>query len=99
MQAALLRVALDDRPEAAVRSWQELRPSLDVEILEPGSFELMPLVYRNLTGAGVDDPELGRIEGHRSKDLGQKQPARRADQGGEQRPWRRATCRRFSSKA
>jgi hypothetical protein len=63
LQAALLVVALEDSLEAAVTSWRELRPNLDVDELEPGSFELIPLVVRNLTLAGLDDPELDRLKG------------------------------------
>ena len=67
LQAALLRVALDDRPEAAVRSWQELRPSLDVEMLEPGLVRADAACVSQPDGRRRRRPRAGPIEGHRSR--------------------------------
>jgi hypothetical protein len=58
-----LVVALEDRPEAAVRAWREIRPGLVLDELEPGSFELLPLIYRQLAQSGHDEPELPRLKG------------------------------------
>lgn len=58
----LLVVALEDR-HAAVSSWQELRPRLSLDTLELGSFQLLPLIYRNLTRGGYDDADLPRLKG------------------------------------
>ncbi len=63
MQKRLLVVALDDRPDAAVDAWKEIRPRLVLDELERGSFELMPLIYRNLRRAGHHEPELPRLKG------------------------------------
>ena len=56
-------VALEDRPEVAVEAWKEVRPRVVLDKLEAGSFELMPLIYRNLTLGGTDEPELPRLKG------------------------------------
>jgi hypothetical protein len=63
LQQRLLVVALEDRPQAAVDAWTELRPGLVLDDLEPGSFALLPLIYRNLARSGHDDPELPRLKG------------------------------------
>ena len=62
LQERLLRVALED-PEAAGASWQELRPHFSLDELERGSFELLPMIYRNLTRSGHEDPLLPRLKG------------------------------------
>jgi hypothetical protein len=59
----LLVVALEDRPKAAVQAWREIRPGLVLDELEPGSFELLPLIYRNLAQCGHNEPELPRLKG------------------------------------
>jgi hypothetical protein len=61
-QVLLLRTALGQGAEAST-AWAELRPRLDFENLEAGSFGLLPLVYRSLTDAGVDEPLLPRLKG------------------------------------
>jgi hypothetical protein len=59
-QEALLRVVLGDDQHVAAR-WRELQP-LDVDCLEPGSFCLLPLLFRRLTDVGlVDEPLLPRL--------------------------------------
>lgn len=61
-QELLLRAALLDE-EPALAAWRELRPTLDIDRLEEGSFALLPLVYRRLQAAGVEDPSLGKLRG------------------------------------
>lgn len=58
----LLRVALAD-PAARLHAWAELRPQLDVQTLDGSAFPALPLVYRALADAGVDDPDLPRLKG------------------------------------
>jgi hypothetical protein len=58
----LLEVALSDRP-AALRAWHELRPELDLQTLDGSAYPLLPLVYKTLETAGVDDPDLARLKG------------------------------------
>ena len=55
-QRQLLAVALGTGEEA-LAAWQALRPTLDLDNLEPGSFTLLPLVYRTLAECGNDDPQ------------------------------------------
>ena len=62
VQEGLLTVALAD-PPTAVAAWHELRPSIVLDELEPGSYELLPLVYRMLSTAGVHDADLPRLKG------------------------------------
>jgi hypothetical protein len=60
-QEALMRIAFDPEvdPEGA---WRALQP-LDIENLEPGTFVLLPLVYRRLADAGVGEGRLPRLAG------------------------------------
>jgi hypothetical protein len=65
-QRQLLAVALGTGEEA-LAAWQAIRPALDLDNLEPGSFALLPLVYHTLAEAGSDDPLLPRLKGiHRN---------------------------------
>lgn len=50
-------------PEDADRIWSELRPRFSLDVLEPGTFELMPLVHRALAEASVEEPLLPRLKG------------------------------------
>ena len=54
--------ALGD-PAHAAEEWERLRPDFHFEELEPGSFDLLPLIYRNLVAAGADDPLMRRLKG------------------------------------
>lgn len=67
MQERLLVAALAEPPEAA-DAWRALQSELDLDRLEPGSFELLPLITRNLVEAGGDggyahDAHLARLKG------------------------------------
>lgn len=62
LQERLLVVALDD-PDAAVAAWEELQPRFELDRLERGSYELMPLIYRNLARGGYEEPALSRLKG------------------------------------
>jgi len=50
-------------PERALEAWRELRPDLDLQTIEDTAFTALPLVYRRLEEAGVDDPDLPRLKG------------------------------------
>jgi Uncharacterised nucleotidyltransferase len=50
-------------PEQAGEAWRRLRTQFDIEGLEPGSFAIMPLVYRSLAAADVKDSRLERLKG------------------------------------
>jgi Uncharacterised nucleotidyltransferase len=62
LQERLLAVALAD-PVTAAAAWQGLPTGFSLDELEPGSFELMPLVYLNLSASGSDDSRLPRLKG------------------------------------
>jgi O-antigen/teichoic acid export membrane protein len=62
LQERLLLAALGD-PDSAADAWTSLPDTFSVDDLEPGSFELMPLVYRNIAAARPHDPELPRLKG------------------------------------
>lgn len=63
LQQHLLVVALEDSPEVVADTWKEIRPQLALDELEPGVYELLPLVYRNLAECDLDEPELPRLKG------------------------------------
>ena len=62
LQRRLLSVALDE-PNRAAAAWRELQPDLDFDRMEEGTFELMPLISRQLQAAGHDDPLSARLHG------------------------------------
>jgi hypothetical protein len=49
----------------ALQAWQQWkeRINLDTDILDMGSFRLLPLLYHNLRTHSVDDPSMGRLKG------------------------------------
>jgi Uncharacterised nucleotidyltransferase len=61
-QERLLVVALGDDSEA-IAAWLELRSRIQLERLEPGSFALLPLVYRTLGRVAADESLLPRLKG------------------------------------
>ena len=61
-QEDLLRAALLPEKQA-VAAWGRARVGIDIDRLERGSYSLMPLVYRRLSEAGVDEPLLPRLKG------------------------------------
>lgn len=61
-QELLLRAALLEG-EPAERAWVEWRGRHEDEQFDPASFRLLPLVYRNLSALGSDDPWMGRLKG------------------------------------
>jgi hypothetical protein len=61
-QKLLLRTACGDG-----EAWRRLRPQLDLERLELGSFPVLPLVHRQLEQLGIDDPCMPRLAGIRRR--------------------------------
>lgn len=61
-QTLLLRAALLHGPES-LAAWQEWRAAVDMDRLDGGSFQLLPLLYQNLAAQEVSDPSLGRFKG------------------------------------
>lgn len=62
LQEQLLLAALGD-PKSAAQAWKALPDTFSLDDLEPGSFELIPLVYRNLAVGDPADPQLPRLKG------------------------------------
>jgi len=61
-QELLLRAALLEGDEAR-KSWTWWESTVDIENLDPGSNQFLPLLYRNLGRMGVSCPELSRFKG------------------------------------
>lgn len=61
-QVLLLRAALLDG-EAALAAWHEWLGAVDIEALDPASYRVLPLLWHNLSHAGVDHPLLERCRG------------------------------------
>ncbi len=47
----------------ALAAWQSWKASVDIEQLDPGSYRMVPLLYRNLHDLGVRDPLMQRFKG------------------------------------
>jgi Uncharacterised nucleotidyltransferase len=60
-QEALMQLALVPGVDIE-RAWQDLQP-LDLETLEPGTFALLPFIYRRFQEADVTEPRLPRLAG------------------------------------
>lgn len=65
-QKLLLRTAFAGG-EASAEAWRHLRPRLDLDRLELGSFPLLPLVHRQLERLGIEDPSMPRLAGIRRR--------------------------------
>lgn len=61
-QESLIRAALLSGDEA-LYAWQTWKAATDIDNLDLGSQQLLPLLYRNLRTHEVDDPSLGRLKG------------------------------------
>jgi hypothetical protein len=62
VQRQLLVAALAE-PSVAAAAWRLARPGFDLDRLEPGSYHLLPMIYRNLVDANEDDELLPRLKG------------------------------------
>ena len=63
VQESLLLAALAPDDEAA-RAWSRVRSQLDLDdIWDPEVHRLLPLVQNRLRAAGVDDPDMPRLQG------------------------------------
>jgi hypothetical protein len=65
-QKLLLRTACAGG-EASAEAWWQLRPRLELDRLELGSFPVLPLVHRQLEHLGIDDPYVPRLAGIRRR--------------------------------
>ena len=59
----LVLVTALGEPDRALAAWQELRRDFDLQTTEDLAFAALPLVYRRLRAAGIDDPDLARLKG------------------------------------
>jgi hypothetical protein len=65
-QKLLLRAATAGG-EASAEAWRRLRPQLELDRLELGSFPVLPLVHRQLERLGIEDPSMPRLAGIRRR--------------------------------
>jgi Uncharacterised nucleotidyltransferase len=65
-QKLLLRTAFAGA-DASAEAWRSLRPRLDLDRLEPGSFPVLPLVHRGLERLKIEDPCAPRLAGIRRR--------------------------------
>jgi hypothetical protein len=61
-QILLLRAALLDAADARP-SWERWRAGNTLDTADSASLRLLPLVYRNLSSAGLDESDLGKLKG------------------------------------
>jgi hypothetical protein len=61
-QIWLVRAALLNQPEA-LDAWNQWKTNIDFEALDPGSYRLLPLLYKNLTRYGIQDALLPKLKG------------------------------------
>jgi hypothetical protein len=59
----LIRAGVETSPQAVARAWSRWRRVVDLDDARHEAAQLLPLVYRNLTRHGIDDPELPRLKG------------------------------------
>jgi len=62
MQRTLLQISLGP-VEESIPLWRGLQETFVLDELEPGSFDLMALVYRRLSAGEYDDPVVQRAKG------------------------------------
>jgi len=62
-QHHLLRAALLEDPVLVRQSFAAWTSRVELDTIEHGSMRLLPLLYRNLQRAGIDDPLLPRLKG------------------------------------
>lgn len=61
-QGRLLRVLFADVGESG-EEWRRMRSEFELEHLEPGSYDLMPLLYKRLAQVAPDDPVVEKLRG------------------------------------
>jgi hypothetical protein len=61
-QELLLRASLM-KGKYARDAWEELKSSVAIEKMEPGSLRMLPMLYRNLQTLGIDDPLISKLKG------------------------------------
>ena len=62
-QHHLLRASLLGDPARVRESFETWKSRVDLDAIDHGSMRLLPLLYRNLQRAAIDDPMLSRLKG------------------------------------
>jgi len=62
-QHHLLRAALLHDAQLVRESFEQWKASVHIDVADRGSARVFPLLYRNLTRLGIDDPLLPRLKG------------------------------------
>lgn len=61
-QELLLQVLFLDK-EAALTAWKQWQSMVDIEVLDPQSYLLLPQMYQNLLAHDVKDADMARLKG------------------------------------
>lgn len=61
-QELLLKASLL-RCKGVISAWEEWKSGADIEQLDPGSYNLLPLLYDNLNTIGIKDPLMRKLKG------------------------------------
>jgi hypothetical protein len=62
LQLLLLRAALW-KGSKAVRAWEKWAHAIDLESIDPGSYRLLPQLFKNMNSHGISHPLLDKIKG------------------------------------
>jgi hypothetical protein len=49
--------------EAAITAWQQWKPMIDIENLDPAAYSLLPQLYQNLLSHDLEDAHMARLKG------------------------------------
>lgn len=61
-QELLLKAVLLNGDEV-ISAWEKWKLNVDFELIDPGSYRLLPLLYHNLSKHGIKDPLMDRLKG------------------------------------
>ena len=60
-QQLLIKATILEKDQA-LSAWQAWKKRVDTNHIDPGSFKLIPLLFRQLTSFGIEDPLLSRYK-------------------------------------
>jgi hypothetical protein len=61
-QELLLQAALLEGADA-LAAWEKWKAAVDIDVLDPGSFRLLPQLYWKLQAQGIEDPLMSKLKG------------------------------------
>jgi len=61
-QELLLRASILKTQEA-ISAWKAFKENVDIDLIDPASMRMFPLLYRNLIFHKIEDPEMDRFKG------------------------------------